>query len=384
MDRDRYDVCIIGAGVVGCAIAREFMARRRPAPARLLVLEQHERPGEETSGRNSGVLHSGIHEAPFSLKARLAHEGCRSAAAYALERGIPLLRTGMLIVVSKEDIRRGLWREISMLRRLWVNAWRTNTRVRFMTPSALRAWEPQVRASCGIAIPTVSVIDSQAFVQSLKTESEAAGVEFAFGNRVVGIEATGGSYLVSTDRQQIRVACLINAAGLYADDMASLALHHDKYTIRPLRGEYYEWMMPEKAGSVGRPVYPALPPGATGKGIHVSPRPDGRLYVGPNEVSVQDKADYTSHKTPPGLFAEAVQKFLPALDERDLSWAYSGIRPRVETTSRSKSDFIVSVDREDPLLVDLIGIESPGLSAAMALARHVCDLPSLQRRFPSG
>ncbi len=116
----------------------------------------------------------------------------------------------------------------------------------------------------------------------------------------------------------------------------------------------------------------------------MSPRPNRRLYIGPNEVAVQDKTDYTSRKTPPSLFAEAVQKFLPALDERDLSWAYSGIRPRVETTSRSKSDFIVSVDREDPLLIDLIGIESPGLSAAMALARHVCDLPSFQKRFSSG
>ena len=336
-----YDVCIVGAGVVGCAIARELMGRCRPVPIRLLVLEQYARPGEETSGRNSGVLHSGIHEAPFSLKARLAHEGCRSAAAYALERGIPLLRTGMLIVVSKEDIRRGLWREISMLRRLWVNAWRTSTRVRFITPSALRAWEPQVRASCGIAIPDVSVIDSQAFVQSLKTDSEAAGAEFAFGNQVVGIEATGGSYRVSTARQQIQVACLINAAGLYADEIASLALHHNKYTIRPLRGEYYEVMTSEKIGPIGRPVYPALPPGATGKGIHLSPRPDGRLYVGPNEVPVQDKADYMSHKTPPGLFVDAVQKFCPALDERDLRWAYSGIRPRVTKDSRSKRDFIV-------------------------------------------
>ena len=378
-----YDVCIIGAGIVGCAIAREFMARHRPAPARLLVLEQHERPGEETSGRNSGVLHSGIHEVPCSLKARLSHEGCRLAAAYALQRGIPLLRTGMLIVVSMEDVRRGLWRELSMLRRLWVNAWRTNTRVKFMTPSAVRAWEPHVRASCGIAILDVSVIDSQAFVQSLKTESEAAGAEFAFGNRVIAIDEVNGSYLVSTDRQQIRIACLINAAGLYADEIASLALRTNQYTIHPLRGEYYEVVTPEKRGLVGRPVYPALPPGATGKGIHVSPRPNGRLYIGPNEMLVQDKADYTSHKTPPGLFVEAVQKFLPALDERDLRWAYSGIRPRVVTDGRSKSDFIISVDREDPLLVDLIGIESPGLSAAMAIARHVCDLPSLQKRFPS-
>jgi len=377
-----YDVAIVGAGIVGCAIAKELLCRRRSVPIRLLVLEQHERPGEETSGRNSGVLHSGIHEPPFSLKERLAREGCRLAAAYALEHDVPLLRAGMIIAVSMEDIRRGLWRDISILRRLLFNAWRTKTEVRFMTPSALRACEPSLHACCGIAIPSVSVIDSQAFVQSLKTESEAIGAEFAFNNRVIGVEEAAGSYLVSTDRQRVRTACLINAAGLYADEIAALSMSHKKYVISPLRGEYYELVTPEKQRLIGRPVYPALPPRATGKGIHFSPRPNGRLYVGPNEMPITDKADYTSRKTPPGLFVEALQKFLPSLDECDLCWAYSGIRPRVVTNSWSKSDFIVSVDREDPLLINLIGIESPGLSAALALARHVCDLPSLRSRFP--
>jgi glycerol-3-phosphate dehydrogenase len=288
----------------------------------------------------------------------------------------------MIIAVSKEDIRRGLWRDISILRRLLFNAWRTKTEVRFMTPSALRACEPSLHACCGIAIPSVSVIDSQAFVQSLKTGSEATGAEFAFNNRVIGVEEAAGSYLVSTDRQRIRTACLINAAGLYADEIAALSMSHKKYVISPLRGEYYELVTPEKQRLIGRPVYPALPHRATGKGIHFSPRPNGRLYVGPNEMLITDKADYTSRKTPPGLFVEALQKFLPSLDERDLCWAYSGIRPRVVTNRWSKSDFIVSVDREDPLLINLIGIESPGLSAALALARHVCDLPSLQNRLP--
>ncbi len=253
-----------------------------------------------------------------------------------------------------------------------------------MTPSALRTCEPHLHACCGIAIPSVSVIDSQAFVQSLKTESEATGAEFAFNNRVIGVEEAAGSYLVSTNRQRIRTACLINAAGLYADEIAALGMSQKKkYIVSPLRGEYYELVTPEKKSLIGRPVYPALPPQAIGKGIHFSPRPNGRLYVGPNEIPITDKADYTSRKTPPGLFVEALQKFLPSLDERDLRWAYSGIRPRVVTNSRSKSDFIVSVDREDPLLINLIGIESPGLSAALALARHVCDLPSLRSRFPS-
>jgi glycerol-3-phosphate dehydrogenase len=128
-------------------------------------------------------------------------------------------------------------------------------------------------------------------------------------------------------------------------------------------------------------VYPALPPQATGKGIHFSPRPNGQLFVGPNEVTVQDKTDYTSRKTPPGVFVKALQKFLPALDERDLRWAYSGIRPCVMTENGHKSDFIISVDREDPPFINLVGIESPGLSAALAIARHVADLLRLQKRF---
>ena len=376
-----YDVCIVGAGVVGCAIARELMYRRWETPLRVVVLEQHDRAGEETSGRNSGVLHTGIHELPSSLKGRLAREGSNLAVSYALQHDIPLLRTGMVIAVSSEDVRRGLWREVSTLWRLWVNAWKTNVRMSFVTSLGLRTWEPHLRASCGIVIPSVSVIDSRAFVQSLKTDSEAAGAEFAFKNRVIGIDEDSTSYVVTTDRQRIRTASLINAAGLHADDIATLALHNQKYTIQPLRGEYYELVTPEKKNLIRRLVYPALPRQATGKGIHLSPRSNGQMFVGPNEVAIQDKTDYTSVKTPPGVFVEALKKFFPILEERDLRWAYSGIRPCVMTEDRRKSDFIVSIDREDPLLVNLVGIESPGLSAALALARHVADLSCLQRRF---
>ena len=378
-----YDVCIVGAGVVGCACARELARKRWDKPLRIIVLEQHEGVGEETSGRNSGVLHSGIHERPFSLKERLAREGSALAVSYASERGIPLLKTGMVIAIAWEDIRRGLWREMSSLRRLWFNAWKTNTRVIFVPSSRLRAWEPNLRACCGIIIPTVSVIDAPAFVQSLRTDAEAKGVEFAFNNHVVGIDADAATYLVTTDRQRVRAACLINAAGLHADEVAALALHARKYTIDPIRGEYYEVVTAEKKSLIGRLVYPALPPQATGKGIHFSPRPNGQLFVGPNAVPIADKTDYTSRKTPPGVFVEALQKFLPVLDERDLRWAYSGIRPCVKTSDGSKSDFIIAADREDPPLINLVGIESPGLSAALAIARYVGELPCIQRHLHS-
>ena len=376
-----YDVCIVGAGVVGCAIARELMHRRWDRPLRVVVLEQHDRVAEETSGRNSGVLHSGIHEHPCSLKGQLAREGSALAVTYALEHGIPLLRTGMVIAISWEDVRRGLWREVSTLRRLLVNAWKTNIRVSFVTPSGLRSWEPNLHACCGIIIPSVSVIDPLAFVQSLRTDSEATGAEFAFNNRVIGIEADATAYIVTTDRQRIHAACLINAAGLHADDIAALSVHHKKYSICPVRGEYYELVTPERRSLIGRLVYPALPPQATGKGIHFSPRPNGQLFVGPNAVAIQDKTDYTSRKTPPSVFVEALQKFVPTLEEGDLEWAYSGIRPCVMTGNGRKSDFIIAVDSESPPLINLVGIESPGLSAALALARHVTELLCIQNRF---
>ncbi|HXX73960.1 MAG TPA: FAD-dependent oxidoreductase [Nitrospiraceae bacterium] len=376
-----YDVCIVGAGVVGCAIARELGRRQWTAPLRIAVLEQRARVGEETSGRNSGVLHSGIHEHPRSLKALLAREGSASTVSYALQHNIPLLQTGMVIAISREDIRRGLWREMSMLRRLWINAWKTKIRMSFVTPSGLQTWEPHLRACCGIVIPSVCVIDSLAFVQSLKTDSEATGAEYLFTNRVIGIDEEAASYIVTTDHQQIRATCLINAAGLHADDVATLALHNNKYTISPLRGEYYEVVTAEKKHLINRLVYPALPPQATGKGIHFGPRPNGQVFLGPNEVAIHNKTDYTSRKTPPGVFLDALKKFLPALEEGDLRWAYSGIRPCVVKEDQRKSDFIVSVDRKDPPLINLVGIESPGLSAALALARYVGDLPCVQGRF---
>jgi glycerol-3-phosphate dehydrogenase len=376
-----YDVCIVGAGVVGCAIARELSGRRWHRPIRVIVLERHEHAGEETSGRNSGVLHSGIHERSGSLKARLAREGSALALAYAVRRNIPLLRSGMTIAVAREDIRRGLWREISMLRRLWLNAWRSQIGMSFVMPAGLRALEPNLRASCGIVIPSVSVIDPVAFLQSLQRDSQANGVEFAFNNRVTAIDEQAGDYLITTGRRQIRVHCLVNAAGLHADDIASLALSYNKYSIRPLRGEYYELITPSKKRLIKGLVYPALPPKATGKGIHFSPRPNGQVFLGPNEVAVEDKSDYLSRKTPPAVFVEALRKFIPVLEESDLRWAYAGIRPCVMVGPATKSDFIVSVDRDTPLLINLVGIESPGLSAALALARHVTDLPCMQQRF---
>ena len=378
-----YEIGIIGAGVVGCAIARELSARRWDRPVRILVLEAHGAPGTETSARNSGVFHSGIHEDPDSLKGRLAREGSELAVAFAQRHRLPLLSTGMVIAVSWEDIRRGLWRETNSLWRLWRNARKAKIATRLLSPSGLRRWEPNLRAAFGIAIPSVCVIDSTAFVHAVQAEAASAGVHFAFDNRVVTIEMVSSSYRLITTQQTIEVSCLINAAGLYADDMAALAMPTKTYAIAPLRGEYYEIVSERTKGLIHRLVYPALPAGSVGKGIHFSPRPNGRMYLGPNASPVSSKTAYETHKTPPEVFVQAVKKFLPALEVSDLQWAYAGIRPRIRPNPlhRVKDDFVIATDHEDPPLVNLIGIESPGLSAALAIGRYVADLPAIQRRF---
>ncbi len=378
-----YDIGIVGAGVVGCAIARELAGRRWDRPLRIIVLESHATAGLETSARNSGVLHSGIHENPDSLKGRLAREGSELAIAFALRHRLPLLRTGMIIAVSWEDILRGLWREASSLWRLWGNARRAKIVTTWLSPSGLRRWEPHLRAAFGIAIPSVAVIDSTAFVQALQTEAASAGVHFAFDQRVTQIDMASSAFRLATNRQGWEVGCLINAAGLYADDIAALAMPRKTYALAPVRGEYYEIVTERTKRLISRLVYPALPAGSVGKGIHFSPRPNGRMYLGPNTSAASGKTDYESNRTPPELFVQAVQKFLPELTVDDLRWAYAGIRPRLSPAAShaGKDDFVIATDRDDPPLVNLIGIESPGLSAALAIARHVADLPAIQRRL---
>src|SRR5262249_21732855 len=205
----------------------------------------------------------------------------------------------------------------------------------------------------------VSVIDPRAFVQSLKNDSEATGAEFAFNNRVIGIDQDAATYIVTTDRQRIHAGRLINAAGLNADDIAALALRYKKYTICPVRGEYYELVSPDKKSPIGRLVYPALPPQATGKGIHFSPRPNGQLFVGPNEMAIQAKTASPTHKPPPGVFAEPLKKSLPPLEKSDREWASSETRPCVMASPGRKSYFITAEKKENPPLINLIGIESP-------------------------
>jgi glycerol-3-phosphate dehydrogenase len=357
-----FDVCIIGAGgVVGCAIARELSQRGLSVAG----VEKHDTPYQETSGLNSRVIHSGFHEAAGTLKADLAREGSRIITQYAEQRGIKLLKTGMLIAVPYGSIRAGLWKEADALWNLWRQGRRHQILFTFIvTPGGIRKLAP-VRAIGGIFIPSVCVIDLESFVDSLAHDARAAGAKFFFGSEVTEITVGSSDYRIPTTTGEIRARILVNSAGLHAHTVSKMAGGPD-YDIEFIRGDYYEVIGGVERWNIRRLVYPATPPGSPSKGMHFGPRTDGKLYIGPS-------ATPPSAPAPKQLFLEAAQRFIPHIRDSDLQWAYAGVRPK-GASQNGKTDFTIRLDRKTPPLLNLIGIDSPGLSSSMAIAQFVARL----------
>ncbi|MBI4087590.1 MAG: FAD-dependent oxidoreductase [Candidatus Liptonbacteria bacterium] len=360
-----FDVVIVGAGVVGCAIARQLALDYRSR--KIAVLEKLAGAGLETSGRNSGVLHSGFHQNPAFLKSKFAREGSELAERYMVERSLAVMGCGMIVSVPCAGMMSGL-QEWQNLRHLLRYGRKQKIGFKFLSPFGIQRLEPNIRALAGIFIPSVCVIDSPTFVNSLRRDAEMRGARFFFGEGLKKAGNVGKRYRLETENLEFFAGSVINSAGLYADDVARLA-GFVQYKIYPWRGEYYE-IIGSKRELVKRLVYPVVPRNSPGKGAHFSPRVGGRLFFGPNARPVPAKDYYEEDKTPVEVFLEEIQKFCPAIKEEDLRWAYSGIRPKIVNTPQ-ESDFIVRADNNHPLWINLIGIESPGLSASMAIGKHV-------------
>ncbi len=356
-----FDAGIIGAGIVGCAIARELAGRGLSVAA----IEKHPGACQETSGLNSRVIHSGFHEIPGTLKATLALEGSRLMIRYARERGVKLLETGMLIAIPHGSIRAGLWREADALWKLWTQGRRQNILFRFvLTRGGVRRIAP-IQAISGIFIPSVCVIDLESLMGSLLQDAQTAGARFFYDSEVVGIDVCPTHHAVRTTRGTIEARALINSAGLGAHEV-SLMAGGPRYEIEFVRGDYYELKGGIARWGIRTLVYPAMPPRSRSKGVHFGPRADGRLYIGPSATPVSEPA-------PKRVFLEAARQFLPHIDDGDLEWAYAGVRPKLATYN-GKSDFTIRVERSTPLFVNLIGIDSPGLSASMGIAEFVAEM----------
>jgi glycerol-3-phosphate dehydrogenase len=352
-----FHACIVGGGgVVGASIARELAQRGLS----VVAIEKNEKPCQETSGRNSRVIHSGFHETPGALKSQLAREGSALMIRYAEERGIPLLSTGMLIAIPYGGIRAGLWKEARSLWNLWRQGRQQGIPFRFLpTAGAVRQIAP-VRARAGIFIPSVRVIDVNRLVEALIADARQAGATFVFGTAVQNITLSGGSHILQTREKEIEARVLINSAGLHAHEISTMA-GGPTYRLDFIRGDYYELKGGVRRWGIETLVYPAMPPHSRSKGIHFGPRTDGRLYIGPS-------ATENPQEPSKELFLNAAHKFVPEIGTDDLEWAYCGVRPKYG------SDFTIKLERSCPPLVNLIGIDSPGLSASMGIARRVAEI----------
>ncbi|MEX1216463.1 NAD(P)/FAD-dependent oxidoreductase [Saccharospirillum sp.] len=362
------DVIVIGAGVVGLAIARRFAL----AGQSVLVLEQHPTPGQETSSRNSEVLHAGIYYRPGSLKARLCIQGYEQLVAYCQDRHLPFQLPGKLILATDEA------GEIT-LTGLQANAAANGVSLTTLTQDQVAEREPAVSCRSALWSPKTGIIDSHALMMAFQADIESREGDVVCHHRVEHLERKGERWQVSVidsdgERSVIDADRVINAAGLGALPVA-----------RSVSPEIPE--LPEAAyakgcyfGYSGRlPVshllYPT--PETGGLGIHLTLDLNGQPRFGPDVTFLDsDIADYQVDPDRADRFARAVQTYLPGLDASKLVPAYAGVRPKVKTGNGIADDFMLQTydAAEHQGLVNLFGIESPGLTASMAIADVVYEL----------
>jgi len=357
---ERVECVVVGAGVVGLALARALALRGRE----VVVLEAEERPGTGISARNSEVIHSGIYYPPGSLKARLCVEGRRALYAYCEARGVAHRRCGKLVVATDpsqlEGLRglmaRGVANGVGDL--AWLDA------------AAARALEPRLACVAALHSPGTGIVDSHGLMRSLRADAEEAGAAVALRSPVVagrrtaaGIELEVGGAEPST----FLASRVYNAAGLGAQAVAGAVEGIRPGAVPPLRlakGSYYAL---SGAAPFSRLIYPV--PVHGGLGVHLTLDLAGQARFGP-DVEWVEREDYRVDPARADAFYAEVRRYWPGLPDDALQPAYAGIRPKLHGPGEPATDFLVQ--REDahgvPGLVNLLGIESPGLTACLAIA----------------
>lgn len=356
---------VIGAGVIGCAVAQNLAARGL-AP---LVLESGPRIAEGVTSRNSGVIHAGIYYPPGSLKARSCINGKNLLIDWCRRKSVPWRQTGKWIVAQAE--------EESALNDLLANALASGASgLEFKSKSDLQSALPQVAGECAIYSSQTGIVDPFEFSKSLLDDALRNGAELLIATEVLKINVLDGCYELITSRGPITTELVFNCAGLFADDVARLA-GIEKYEIFPWRGDYFRI---QRKLALETLVYPVKKKGAAGLGIHLTVALDGTCRLGPDVELASSKLDFSSRENKRDLFWQSAVRYLPDLRPEDLVYDTCGLRPKLRGPNDSdERDFIVAEDL--PGFVNFIGIESPGLTAAMALAEQAATsfLPGQRR-----
>lgn len=344
-------VVVVGQGVVGLHVA----IAARDAGHEVYVVEREPRAGEHTSGRNSGVVHSGVYYAPGSLKETLCVEGNPLTYAWLTRLGVAHLRCGKLVIPDAGD-EAALEPFEAKVASLPVPAPRRLDR------AALRALEPAVAGDDALFIPSTGVMDAAAYVVALRTFARQAGVETLERCAVHGATAD----TLETTRGPLPFDRAVNCAGLWCDTLADLA-GLPGYAVTPYRGDYYVLPQP---GLLGRPVYHIARPGDAGLGVHLTPTMEGHVLLGPDVSPIDARDDYR-HRSPVDAFAASLRHTLPSAEPAKLVPGWSGNRPKLTFRGDRVPDFVI---RAHGAWIHTLGIESPGLTAAPAIARRVVAL----------
>lgn len=365
---DRVDITIIGAGVVGLAIAAQVAAPGRA----VYVLEKNETFGRETSSRHSGVIHAGIYYPEGSLKARLCVEGNRMLYELCERYDVAHWGLGKLIVATSDE-------EVEQLTLLLKKGQRNNAEgLRMISRKQLKSLEPDVEGVAALLSPSTGIVDAYALMRYYLSQAQAENAYIAFNAEVIGVERANDSYRVSvkdsSGRFSITSTIVINCAGLNCDQVAGMAgidIDIVGYRILYCKGEYFN-VSGGKSKHIHHLIYPVPMPKVTGVGIHATLDMDGRMILGPS-VEYVDKVDYAMDDRNQRLFYESVKPFLPFVEYKDLAPEMVGIRPKLQGPGDDIRDFVIREegDRGLPGFIDLIGIESPGLTASPSIARYV-------------
>ena len=360
------DAVVVGAGVVGLAAARALAMAGRE----VVIVEAATAIGTETSSRNSEVIHAGIYYPTGSLKAKLCTEGRRALYAYCAARGVPHRRCGKLIVAADDT-------EVGYLEKITRQAHSNGVDdLTLLGGAAVRAREPALAGQAAILSPSTGIIDSHALMMSYLDDAESAGAMLALATPVIRGEVGGSGILLDlggAEPTRLRTRTLVNAAGLSAWAVSGRIEGVDPATVPPrhlCKGSYFGLAT---CAPFTHLVYPV--PSQAGLGTHLTLDMAGRARFGP-DVEWVETVDYAVEPARADQFYDAIRRYWPDLPDGALQPDYAGVRPKVVGPGQAGGDFVIqSPDQTGaPGYVALYGIESPGLTASLAIADRVLSL----------
>lgn len=363
---ERIDCAVIGAGVVGLALARRLAMRGRE----VVLLEAEEAFGTHTSSRNSEVVHAGIYYATGSLKAKLCVAGKRALYRYCAEHDVSHSRIGKVVVATDDSELPGLRRYREQAAINGVND------LRMLTADELATLEPEVRGVAGLLSPSTGIIDSHGLMLSYLGDAEAHGASIALASPVISGRVEGSRILLEVGGSEpMTIACsaVINAAGLHAPTVARAIRGVPAQTVPPAYFAIGHYCTLAGKRPFNHLIYPVARPDWLG--VHVTIDLGGGVKFGP-DFAWTDRVDYRFDGDRMQAFYDAIRRYYPGLQDGALQPGYTGIRPRITGPGEPPQDFLIHGPRDHgvPGLVNLYGIESPGLTASLAIADHVAEL----------